>query len=148
MCRTYLLVCWLHTSYVDAACAPERAAELCLRRSARPKCDAFRMVDSSAKPVELPGSDLVRAGLSDLRAGRDSIPAMLVATAAPRLRSAGVDVPRVAVQRPSHRLYDLLAAEAPDDAHSRYNALVRRIVSFAGAAEHARARHHSNAPTL
>lgn len=40
---------------------------------------------------------------------------------------------------PSHRLYDLLAAEHSDSAHGRYNALVGRIVSFARAAEHARA---------
>ena len=31
---------------------------------------------------------------------------------------------------PEHRLYLTLAAEDPDSAHSRYNALVRRLVSF------------------
>ena len=34
-----------------------------------------------------------------------------------------------------HRLYALLAAEDSDLAHSRYNALVRRLVSFERAAE-------------
>jgi hypothetical protein len=41
---------------------------------------------------------------------------------------------------PHHRLYALLAATDPDSAHSRYNALVGRIVTFARAAEHARER--------
>ena len=63
---------------------------------------------------------------------------MLVAMAAPRLRALGIDVPQTDVERPSHRLYDLLAAEQPNSAHGRYNALVARIVSFARAAEHAR----------
>jgi hypothetical protein len=41
--------------------------------------------------------------------------------------------------QPSHRLYELLAQTDGSAAHSRYNALVRRIVSFARAAEHAAA---------
>jgi len=40
------------------------------------------------------------------------------------------------VDRPSHRLYELVA-EGEGGAHSRYNALVGRIVSFAQAAERA-----------
>lgn len=40
----------------------------------------------------------------------------------------------------AHRLYDLLASTDPNDAHGRYDALLRRIVSFARAAEHAAAR--------
>ena len=36
---------------------------------------------------------------------------------------------------PEHRLYELLAAEDSDSAHSRYNALVRRLVSYERAAE-------------
>ncbi len=31
---------------------------------------------------------------------------------------------------PEHRLYERLAASDPDSAHSRYNALMRRLVSF------------------
>jgi hypothetical protein len=38
--------------------------------------------------------------------------------------------------QPSYRLYELLASRA-GGAHSRYNALVGRMVSFARAAEHA-----------
>lgn len=59
---------------------------------------------------------------------------MLVSMAAPRLESVGIDVPACPVPIPSHRLYDLLERDGPG-AHSRYNALIRRIVSFARAAE-------------
>ncbi len=31
---------------------------------------------------------------------------------------------------PEHRLYELLAVNESDSAHSRYNALIRRLVSF------------------
>jgi hypothetical protein len=36
---------------------------------------------------------------------------------------------------PEHRLYALLVEDDPDGAHARYNALVRRVVSYARAAE-------------
>jgi hypothetical protein len=85
---------------------------------------------------DLPGHDLVSDGLSDLADGRETTPALLVAMAAPRLRALGVDVPEGGGDRPSHRLYDLLA-ERGDGAHSQYNALVGRLTSFARAAEHA-----------
>ncbi len=88
--------------------------------------------------ADLPGYELVSAGLDDLAAGRESESALLVAMAAPRLRAIGIDVPRGGGERPAHRLYELLA-ESSEGAHSRYNALVARVVSFARAAEHASA---------
>jgi hypothetical protein len=78
----------------------------------------------------------VSAGLDDLAAGHESECSLRVGRAAPRLRALGFEVPEGAADRPSHRLYELLAARGPG-AHSRYNALVARIVSFARAAEHA-----------
>lgn len=89
--------------------------------------------------TDLPGSELVRAGLDDLAAGRESEASLLVTMAAPRLRALGFDVPPSHGEQPSHRLYDLLSAKGAG-AHSQYNALVGRIVSFARAAEHAAAR--------
>ncbi|MCI0589617.1 MAG: hypothetical protein L0323_22610 [Planctomycetes bacterium] len=83
------------------------------------------MIESS-----LPGADLVEQGLADLASGVESNAALLVLIGAPRLRRLGVEVPRTGVVRPEHRLYERLAAEAGDAAHSRYNALVRRLVSF------------------
>ncbi len=41
-------------------------------------------------PDGLPGRELIVAGLDDLRAGRDTVEAMLVATGAPRLRACGI----------------------------------------------------------
>jgi len=85
---------------------------------------------------ELPGGDLVREGLDDLRNGRETAPALLVAIGAPRLRRLGIVVPEAA-QDPEHRLYALLARTEGDAAHSRFNALIRRLVSFERAAESA-----------
>ena len=70
-------------------------------------------------------------------AGRTSIPALLVAVGAPRLRRSGIDVPRRRLSGAEHRLYALLARSDPDSAHSRYNALIRRLVSFERAIEYA-----------
>lgn len=85
---------------------------------------------------DLPGGDLVREGLEDLARGDpESIPALLVQVAAPRLRNLGLDVPTVGSDFPEHRLYDRLADEVGDAAHSRYNALLRRLVSFGRTAE-------------
>jgi hypothetical protein len=83
----------------------------------------------------LPGGDLVQAGLRDLERGVESPNALLVASFATRLRREGVAVPEHAIADPEHRLYELLAREDPDSAHGRYNALVRRLVSFAHALE-------------
>lgn len=79
--------------------------------------------------ARLPGGDLVEAGLLDLARGVYSAPALLVAVGAPRLRQLGLAVP-TAPSRPEHLLYALLAREDSDSAHSRYNALIRRLVSF------------------
>ncbi len=87
-------------------------------------------------PTSLPGHELVSAGLRDLSVGRESEASLLVTMAAPRLRALGLDVP-AGPSDPSHRLYGLLAEH--EGAHSRYNALVGRVVSFARAAEHASA---------
>jgi hypothetical protein len=54
-----------------------------------------------------PGGDLVQEEMADLARGIESIPA----------------------------LHDKLAESDPDSVHSRYNALVRRLVSFENAAE-------------
>ena len=51
-----------------------------------------------------------------------------------RLRSLGIQIDRV-FPDPERRLYDLLAIEGEDEAHGRYNALVRRLVSFERALE-------------
>ena len=83
----------------------------------------------------LPGRDLVEQGLSDIARGTLSVPALLVAIGAPRLRRLGVAVPSISITDPEHRLYLELSRSDPDSAHSRYNALLRKLVSFERAAE-------------
>lgn len=83
----------------------------------------------------LPGGDLVQEGLSDLTRGAETIPSLLVSIGAHRLRRIGLPVPEGAFPDPERRLYDRLAETGSDSAHSRYNALVRRLVSFENAAE-------------
>jgi hypothetical protein len=83
----------------------------------------------------LPGEELIAAGLRDLAAGRETVAALLVAVGAPRLRALGIDVPATLPPEPEHRLYAQLATSDPEAAHSQYNALIRRLVSFERAAE-------------
>jgi hypothetical protein len=82
----------------------------------------------------LPGEELISEGIKDLSLGRETIPALLVAIGAPKLRTIGIELPTIDIPYPEHRLYDLLAADDSDSAHSRYNALIRRLVSFERAA--------------
>jgi hypothetical protein len=81
----------------------------------------------------LPGASLIQRGVEDLDAGRESAEALLVSIGAPRLRFAGIDV-AAPIAAPEHKLYLLLADEKGDAAHSAYNALIRRLVSFERAA--------------
>jgi hypothetical protein len=83
----------------------------------------------------LPGADFIEAGLADLQAGHETVAALLVAIGAPRLRRIGLQLPDNLPQDPEHRLYNLLAQDDSDSAHSRYNALIRRLVSYERAAE-------------
>ena len=83
----------------------------------------------------LPGGDLVGTGIDDLARGVESIPALLVSIGAERLCQAGLAVPGSVYPSPERRLYDRLASEDSDSAHSRYNALIRRLVSCERALE-------------
>lgn len=85
--------------------------------------------------VMKPGEDLINQGFDDLTAGLETIPALLVSIGATRLRCAGLAVPSTTFSCPEHRLYEVLRSEDPDGAHSRYNALIRRLVSFERAVE-------------
>ncbi len=82
----------------------------------------------------LPGHDLIHDGLADLARGVESIPALLVSIGAPRLTRAGLSMspPMAAAE---HRLYAPLSQADPATAHTRYNALIRRLVSFERALE-------------
>lgn len=81
----------------------------------------------------LPGAELVEQGIVDLSAGTETIESLLVSIGAPRLRALGFDLPEV-FPGAEERLYAMLSAQHGDGAHSRYNALIRRLVSFTRAA--------------
>ncbi len=87
----------------------------------------------------LPGAEIVLAGIADLEAGRESVNASAVQCAARRLRRLGLSARGVDGDVPAaHRLYQQLRSDLGDGAHSRYNAILARVASFAGAAERAR----------
>ena len=87
--------------------------------------------------VNLPGGDLVVAGLHDLTLNRVTEEALLVSIAGPRLRRLGISVPELSgVPRPyEHALYGLLEDRMKIGAHGAYNALIQKVVSFANAYE-------------
>ena len=99
-------------------------------------------VTPHAAVADLPGAALVLSGLDALRAvargERETLTpeALLVAIGARRLRAAGLEVPDAPgwPQHPELALYEAIG-EAHSDAHSRYNALIRRLVSFERALE-------------
>jgi hypothetical protein len=72
--------------------------------------------------------------MEDLAGGNESLPALLVSLGATRLRRAGLPIPPP-IPDADHRLYLMLAGVHGNDAHSRYNALVRTLVSFERALE-------------
>ena len=84
----------------------------------------------------LPGQELVERGLADLAEGRLTEVSLLLLIAAPRLRRLGLEVPETSFPRPrEHQLYARLEERLGTAAHSQYNSLIRRIVSFARALE-------------
>lgn len=82
----------------------------------------------------LPGADLIARGLDDLNARQETVEALLVSIGAPRLQSLGYEL-NSPFDSPEHRLYLRLASEKGNAAHSAYNALIRRLVSFERAAQ-------------
>ncbi len=86
----------------------------------------------------LPGGDLVEQGLADLEQGIESVPSLLVSMAVTLLRDVGLEVPDPKWDSPELKLYSRLSDEVGDGAHSRYNALVRRLLSFVRTARCAR----------
>ena len=86
--------------------------------------------------VGLPAEALIREGLSDLAANRETIGSLLVQIGAPRLRLAKISVPdRKDDIDADRRLYKLLCAEHGYEAHSQFNSLIRELVSFERALE-------------
>jgi hypothetical protein len=97
-------------------------------------------MNQSKSHPSVPGEELVATGLADLAQGRVSDFSLLVLIAAPRLRRVGVKIPDWPLPRPyEHELYARLDERLGAGAHSYYNSLIRRIVSYARCLE----REHS-----
>ena len=79
----------------------------------------------------LPGEALVREGLNDVESGRVTVPACVVEIARTRFQRAGLlpAATPATISEPELQLYRLLR-KGEGDAYSRYNALVRELVSF------------------
>lgn len=115
--------------------APERKAVA--RRAAAARWIRERFGASSFGQLGLPGGEEVDAGLADLAYERTTPESLAVSLAAPRLRREGVPVSNV-LDDPERRLYELLSRTEGELAHARYNAWLRRLVSFADACRLAR----------
>ena len=103
------------------------------RHASNQKVATLTGMTSFSELDTLPGADLVKQGAEDLDGGQESAEALLVSIGAPRLRSVGVELSSP-IPSPEHKLYLLLAREKGDAAHSAYNAMLRRLVSFERAA--------------
>ena len=101
-------------------------------RAADPESGYNRAMDRAQ--TAMPGGELVVQGLDDLARGVESVASLLVSIGAGRLRCSGLAVPPPFPDA-EHRLYRVLAEAHADDAHSRYNALIRTLVSFERALE-------------
>lgn len=115
------------------ALAPEQARAMVARREANRALRDFERSAIGATTSDLPGVEIVREGLRDLARREPSVNALLVSIAAPKLRQIGIRVPE-GLPHPEDALFDRLEEMHGDGAHSRYNALIRRMVSFAHAA--------------
>lgn len=91
----------------------------------------------------LPGNDLFQQGLCDYEKKIISEHSLLLLIALPRLIRLELSLGEVitkealddSLEPPHHRLYSLLEEQYGRNAYSRYNALLRRMVSFCASLE-------------
>ncbi len=87
---------------------------------------------------ELPGAEWIIEGMKQIEQEQEETESsLLVQIGSPRLQRLGFSMPFFPQQQepPEHRLYRRLAQHYQNDAHSRYNALIRHLVSFERALE-------------
>ena len=85
--------------------------------------------------AQLPGGEYLAEGLADLAGRKETVSSLLLAIAAARLAAVGLPVPAARGSDSELRLYRLLHALHGDDAHSQYNAHLRRLASLCHALE-------------
>lgn len=100
-----------------------------------------------ATTVRYPGAELIEPGIAALGDGRVTDEALLVRLVRGRLDRAGFPTvppdPELEA-RAADDLYARLADRYGDGAHSRYNALVRRVIAFCQAVENDQTRRHQS----
>lgn len=85
---------------------------------------------------DLPGHELILKGLEDLdQAQTNTTEALLIAIGRPRLLELGFSLPYQFPASPERSLYQKLGDSHGNAAHSQYNALIRKLVSFMRAME-------------
>jgi hypothetical protein len=86
---------------------------------------------------DLPGAEMVERGIRDGENNVESVESLLVGIAAPRLSRLGIQVPPACIPKGDAevRLYERLGSSGVMDPYSRYNALLRELVSFSRALE-------------
>ena len=99
---------------------------------------------------DLPGAEFVLLGIQDLQQRKETEASLLVAIGTTRLRAAGLAIPMRpdTSELPERQLYRLLAKKYGDEAHARYNSLVRRLISFERALEVRRSHQKEHFPQL
>jgi len=80
-------------------------------------------------PPSLPGYEIIAPGYEDLKQNRETVGALLLSMSRPNLERMGIFLPAV-IQEPDVKLYRFLQKEHDDNAHSRYNSLIRLLISF------------------
>jgi hypothetical protein len=117
---------------------PPEARKIVARKAAIRRWIRVRFGVASFEAIGLPGGKTIDAGLAALAAGEETIEALLVSLAAPRLNREGVPLPSELLPDADIRLYRLLERENGDLAHARYLACLRQAASFADACADAR----------
>mgnify|MGYP001178204168 CR=1 FL=1 len=92
--------------------------------------DFAEKLDPQGIWAHLPGADLIRKGLNDLGRGEMSAESLLIEISASKFRQLGFAGEFPLRRLPEHELFLRLTAADPARAHSRYNALLRRLASF------------------
>jgi hypothetical protein len=85
--------------------------------------------------INLPGYELIAQGLEDLRNSKDTFYSALLYSAETRLSRIGIILDGNRPDDPSMCVYKLLENEFGNGAHSKFNALNRRLLSFCKARE-------------
>ncbi len=77
-----------------------------------------------------PGHEFIEQGLLDISQAKSTIYSALLFSAKSRLENLGIVLNGVSPIDPSMELYQSLYLQYGDAAHSKFNALNRRLISF------------------